>query len=1569
MLLDQRFVKNRPIKTIFSLFLALTVAGESVAASPRAAKKFPRDKGKINRPVDDALLFETLGSLGGVTERDPAVGRARGVVVHLLDIHGDETAQRGLGKALEAAAGAGAELIGLEGAFAPLDIAGFLEAVDPTVRRATADFLLKENRITGPLHAALAAALPFPPMEGVDDLPLYRRNVDAARRAAQERPATVRRAGAAMAALSAEQERVCNPALRALDRAVRAAESDPKKWVEALRALVNVAGDRATPNVQAFLRAADSPGDAPRAAAEARRLATLIGPALSPAEREALLEPAGSGLEPLRRMLSERGFTLEKEAPLLAARAARAAALAEIPGRALLDEYHLLEERATDRLARTDEERALVRRAKDLRLCAGLVELRLSPLDWSAYKLRRGAGDFESPLTDAEAAVFERFYETAEARDSAMLGGLLRAAEARRAQRLVLVTGGFHANRMRDRLAAAGWTVLTHLPRKGDGASNPVDPFSREPSVLDRLAAGDLAALNIDLSPEGGWLHRALLGLLALRESADAGDRPTADETRLARRLLGPAATAARATAVGPETVHVDLTYRGHRLRYEAGMKNGALAWIQSRAGGEFLAEGGWGRAGTMAWRWIRGFWSPGVPSGRLESALLNALADRLIAGERAFDLLENPSRSNLSARFAPRPSPEILRGIKDVLKESRGQAGVFGAAALSLLNDIDPEPLLALEDAPPPDVSAFVFAVFLAQAHTVKARLNDRHDYLYEHHTHRALDWWDEAERRDPAAPEPDLYRALAGLDGAARALWKASSADDRMHWVAKLAQHRFQPGEIDVDAFREMLKKGRPVDELVRAEMARRPTESMEEILNTFVRSLEFQKKIGDAFAGDLPGSYRSRYLRHKHPEENVDLWNFEYLVNVYAPAVYDAAALVEGKLSAVREKALGEGAEDYRWALRQSHARAAAAISFLERLILRADLTPNHRYAVWSIAVYLSAWMSFFGHPGLGVREGWPETVDALASARMRDLSRRALGLMDAAASPDPRFLEKRAQRADQLLAGFLEAEEFAGMPIQQVWDIFGRLAPYLSTEYLCVFMRTDDAGVPTGSIGKDRASWALGLEVLRERLPRMDAWDLGRVADLHPSVGAPFRRRARDLLPVFVAAIEHEGDRLHTRQDNQYFLPGRARFLKGMVDRTADLAGPGTSEDFQKRLDAVLAENQAVEKEATALLKNQDALRRFLRAETQRVAQGLVAVDRAYRRALRGSLVASDFGSFPDTYHTFPLTRDPPVEGLFAAREDLLEALRAAEGGTDTPPGPGRGRFRRRWNAVAQPVRALAHRVRESAANLGRAWRRWRGADNPLSRDAFRLAALADAPAPRRVGPEFDAEVRIDNPGLAGRVLAQAGRPGLGRFGLVLRRELSRRRLGRPDAARWFDVLARAALPVPADRPTVQDVDAPAPRAVHVVFVSDAAGLEEAKQAAAGFAALHRGAPEAVLLLVRADPALPAMVEGLDFTNVRWIQPRLTEDGRVVFASLSETARGVLTEAGLTDRPLRWRAVNPPARGVAGLEAATGMDPVVDALRQALIQALKNAPLYTLRELSDLLRVAQLLATQA
>ena len=88
----------------------------------------------------------------------------------------------------------------------------------------------------------------------------------------------------------------------------------------------------------------------------------------------------------------------------------------------------------------------------------------------------------------------------------------------------------------------------------------------------------------------------------------------------------------ARATAIGDETVHVDIMFRGHRLGYDASVKNGILAWMKPRSSGESLKGSFWEGAGATVRRWVRAFGSPGAPIGRLESALLEALTDRLIA-------------------------------------------------------------------------------------------------------------------------------------------------------------------------------------------------------------------------------------------------------------------------------------------------------------------------------------------------------------------------------------------------------------------------------------------------------------------------------------------------------------------------------------------------------------------------------------------------------------------------------------------------------------------------------------------------------------------------------------------------------------------------------------------------------------------------------------------------------------------------------------------------------------------------------------------------------------------------
>lgn len=1560
---------NPPV-VILRLLLAACLLGQGAALSATPKRKIRASTQAVKKENPADVFQKLLANRAGVVERTAAPKRARGVVIHLMDIHGDEPAQRTLGETLNALVKAGADLVALEGAFAALDVEGFRNAVDAGARQKTADFLLAENRISGPLHAALTALHRYPPLEGIDEYSLYRQNVEAARRSARERAAPAALLKDSITALQTEKERVFGPSLLSFDRTLQKTGDGAVRWTDRIRALTEIVGDRDFPAVREYLRLADVPTDEARLGREARRLATLLGSALSAIEKEALESPAGASPEVLENMLSERGFSLSQEAPLLAERAARTAALAKIPTRKLMQEAQRLEERAIHHLARTAEERAIVQRDRDLRLCAALVDARLSPSEWSTYKSRRRAPDYVSPLPDAALAPFEAFYENAESRDHALLRNFLAAIETRHASRPVIVTGGFHADRLRERLSEAGWTVLSFIPRPGGGAGSPADPFSREPTLMDQMAAGDFSALNIDLSPEGGWLHRATVGALAVREAESAGDRPAEEESRLARRILGPAVTSADAQDVGPGRVRVDLTYRGRLLTHDVELKTGGLDRIndnetskrRSRVGAYFdrpvFREGGASHKPV----------SPGAAS-RFEWELWNALDDRFIESKYEFDLVGTFLGGRLlTPRFAPRPSRAALKRVRETMSNLSIPDREFANAALAMLADADPKPLLALESSPPPGLSPAVFAVFLAQAHTLFARLNDRNDYLYGHHMGRALDWWDESARADPGSPWPDLYRALAALDGTSRALAAAEQTENEVNWVNKIAQFEFQPGEIDADAFWKALRAGRPVDVLILEEAKRRPADSPEELLNG-LRKFQLSKELGTSFSEGLPERLKKHFLREKKRDGAFRQWNFAFLVEAYAEAIYDVDALREGKQTRVREKAIQGSVSRFLWNLRHSHARAAATARLLERLLLRTDLTPNQRLMVWGAAIHLAARVSFSGRYRLGVREGWPETVDSIARDRLRDLSRRALTLVGNTGSADPRFTERRAERADQLFAGFLEDHEFFGMPIEELWDIFQRLARFMSTEYLLVFMRTDSDGNPTSDIGRDPASWRLAREVLAERLSTLGSVDLSRAARLHPSLGAPFRQRARDLLPVFVADLEHDLDGLFSRQDNLYFVPGRVRHLKDLVELTSDLSGPGTGADFNERLTAALAENGEVEKEAVRLLKNQQALLEKLREETKRVKEGQVSVDRSYRRSLRGALVASDFASFPDTYHSFTLTREDPIEGLLAAREDLIEALRSTPSSSGGPFDGGRRNLKAWWNAATRPVRSVIDRLRRGGDASARVWTRWRGGDDPLVRDAQRLAALLGTPLPRPDTTDVTAPLPIDNPGLAERVLTQASRRGLGRFGVVLRRELQARGLDQVDAARVFDALARAVFPVPADRLRVKDADAPAPRPVHLVFINDASGLEDAKRLAADFTALHRNKPGPVLLLVRADSSLPTVPDGLDPARVRWVQPEMSQDGRVFFASLSDESRRALADAGWDDRPLRWRAVNAPPRGLAGLDAAANEDIVVEALREAILQALKNAPLYTLQELSNLLRVAQVIATNA
>lgn len=107
------------------------------------------------------------------------------MVVYIQDVHQNEEAQRHIASAVDSLVNAQqAGLVALEGAFAPIDVKAYHDFEDREVIGLTADSLLRENLITGPVHAAMTTKSPLPPLVGVDDPVHYNANVDAYRQSA-----------------------------------------------------------------------------------------------------------------------------------------------------------------------------------------------------------------------------------------------------------------------------------------------------------------------------------------------------------------------------------------------------------------------------------------------------------------------------------------------------------------------------------------------------------------------------------------------------------------------------------------------------------------------------------------------------------------------------------------------------------------------------------------------------------------------------------------------------------------------------------------------------------------------------------------------------------------------------------------------------------------------------------------------------------------------------------------------------------------------------------------------------------------------------------------------------------------------------------------------------------------------------------------------------------------------------------------------------------------------------------------------------------------------------------------
>ncbi|MBV9080663.1 MAG: hypothetical protein JO102_06050, partial [Elusimicrobia bacterium] len=238
----------------------------------------------INAPApSQPLAVAGLSYRFGTVRSSASPSPSRRTVVHILDVHANEEAQRNIASALAGLSSANrVGFVGLEGAFADVDTAALRNYPDKKAVERVMDYLLRTGRVSGPAYAASVDAIP--PLSGVDDEAWYDRNVDAVRRSAAARPEMLRALDLRENDLRREKAAAFGRGLAAFDASLEAVRAGRLGLAD--HAKILAARSRATPpEVAAFLSAVRLEASLDLGAVETERravieaLASKLGPA------------------------------------------------------------------------------------------------------------------------------------------------------------------------------------------------------------------------------------------------------------------------------------------------------------------------------------------------------------------------------------------------------------------------------------------------------------------------------------------------------------------------------------------------------------------------------------------------------------------------------------------------------------------------------------------------------------------------------------------------------------------------------------------------------------------------------------------------------------------------------------------------------------------------------------------------------------------------------------------------------------------------------------------------------------------------------------------------------------------------------------------------------------------------------------------------------------------------------------------------------------------------------------------------------------------------------------------
>ena len=271
---------------------------------------------------------------------------------------------------------------------------------------------------------------------GVDDPTLYRQNVAAYRGVKSLKTPTKRKIEDLGRRLAHAKKKTLNPDLASFDATVTAYRKGTLSFADYLSVLSDQS-DHSALNVEIFVEAIEieSHIDFNRVDQERRQVLETLVQKLKEEELRNLLILSlqyQEGLisyadyyETFGDLLKENSIRL-KETPAFDEYVRYVLLSDSINADALFDEAEKCEKSVYQKLIQTEEEKNLVAKEKRLHLMEGLQSFGLTSHEWALYKEGKDLLSNEIDMVP-----FEKFYQAADARDTALLQKSLRSSEPR----------------------------------------------------------------------------------------------------------------------------------------------------------------------------------------------------------------------------------------------------------------------------------------------------------------------------------------------------------------------------------------------------------------------------------------------------------------------------------------------------------------------------------------------------------------------------------------------------------------------------------------------------------------------------------------------------------------------------------------------------------------------------------------------------------------------------------------------------------------------------------------------------------------------------------------------------------------------------------------------------------------------------------------------------------------------------------------------------------------------------------------------------------------------------------